>query len=134
MADNATTNPQEEKLPFVQKKKLEGDYKVSFVGKCKKHEGEHGKFISCSLLIENKEGKKAWFSATGDDAYKVMGITSARHEDGSYVTITGLKAIKSGTYTNIYFTIGKYVKKESTTEEISMDGFVEITSNEEVPF
>lgn len=136
---NTTTN--KEQYPFVKKSQLNGVYNVEYVGKAKKHSGQRGDFLSVSLLISTSAGKKAWLSLCGDDCYKVMGITSSRIMQGDkecYTSIKSLKAVKSGTYTNVYFTIGAYEKKEEATTEGNPIGdlgdFEEILSDGDVPF
>lgn len=131
------THTDEAKLSNVKKSQLEGDYKVFYVGKMHKVKGTRGDFIAVSVGIENAKGGKAWLSLTEQDAYRVIGITSARDEEGHRINISGVKAVKSGTYTNLYFIIKPYIPDGNATassEVGDLGDFEEILSNPDVPF
>ena len=140
MADkNANVQAQTEKveLPNLKKSQLEGDYKVFFVGKLHKANGSRGDFTAVSIGVENAKGAKGWLSLTEQDAYRVIGITSARDEEGHRINISGVKAVKSGTYTNLYFIIKPYIPDGNNTassEVGNLGDFEEILSDESVPF
>lgn len=136
MAEVQNTQDTQEKLPNVKKSQVEGDYKVFFTGKLHKVKGSRGDFVAVSVGIENAKGQKAWLSLTEQDAYRVIGITSARDEEGHKLNITGVKAVKSGTYTNLYFTVKPYIPDNSTTsvEVGDLGSFEEILPAGEVPF
>lgn len=138
MADkNANVQTEEAKLSNVKKSQLEGDYKVFYVGKLHKVNSSRGDFVAVSVGIENAKGGKAWLSLTEQDAYRVIGITSARDEEGHRINISGVKAVKSGTYTNLYFIIKPYIPDGTVTassEVGDLGDFEEILSNPDVPF
>lgn len=136
MAKVQNTQETQEKLSNVKKSQIEGQYKVFFTGKLHKVNGSRGDFVAVSIGIENAKGQKAWLSLTEQDAYKVIGITSARDEEGHKLNITAVNAVKSGTYTNLYFTVKPYIPDGNTTpaEVGNLNDFEEILSNSEVPF
>lgn len=137
MADKNTTTQTEEKLSNVKKAQLEGTYSVFYVGKLHKVKGNRGDFVAVSVGIENAKGVKAWLSLTEQDAYRVIGITSARDEEGHKLNITGVNAVKSGTYTNLYFTVKPYIPEGNTEVPVTvgdLGDFEEILSDGEVPF
>lgn len=137
MADKNTTTQTEEKLSNVKKSQLEGIYSVFYVGKLHKVKGNRGDFIAVSVGIENAKGVKAWLSLTEQDAYRVIGITSAKDEEGHKLNITKVTAVKSGTYTNLYFTVKPYIPEGNTSASEAvgdLGDFEEILSNPDVPF
>jgi len=131
MADKNATTQTEEKLPNLNKSQLEGDYKVFFVGKLHKVNSSRGNFVAVSIGIENAKGGKGWLILTEQNAYRVIGVTSARDEEGHRINITGVKAVKSGTYTNLYFTIKPYIPDGNTTPSEAVGN---LGSFEEIPF
>lgn len=137
MADkNTTAQEVKEELKNVKKSQLEGDYKVFYTGKLHKVKGSRGDFVAVSVGIENATGVKAWLSLTEQDAYRVIGITSARDEEGHKLNISGVRAVKSGTYTNLYFTVKPYIPEGNATpaEVGDLGSFEEILSDGDVPF
>jgi len=132
---NKNTTTQEE-LNNVNKTQLEGDYKVFYTGKLHKVKGSRGDFVAVSLGIENAKGVKAWLSLTEQNAYRVIGITSARDEAGHKLNISGVRAVKAGTYTNLYFTVKPYISEgnETPVEVGDLGSFEEILSDGNVPF
>lgn len=134
---NINTQTEEVKIPNIKKSQLEGDYKVFFVGKLHKVNSSRGDFVAVSIGIENAKGTKAWLSLTEQDAYRIIGITSARDEEGHRINITGVKAVKSGTYTNLYFIIKPYIpdgNAEAVKAVGDLGSFEEILSDGDVPF
>lgn len=77
----------------------------------KRMNGKHGSFMKASFIVSTDGADKAWFSITGDNAVKAVGImTSAIFSDGAKANITNICATKNGDYTNYSYVLQPYVK------------------------